>query len=498
MNCKAAILITIAAMAIAAGDASVGLADPPRMKRAAVRRGQPLAPTAPAVPEDTTALADEAMPPADQPPGSVQPEGMEPSEVAGEPEATETPDAPTEAVPDDEAAPEEVVTPQAAGAAPEMFEGEDFSPYQERCPNCGNIGCVCPPPVCPPTWYVEADAVWLQRNASHRRRIAQTFATIVINNIPITGTVERGNARSLNFLFEPGTRVTVGRVLFQDFLDRYHSIEATYLGWYDWGASQTIQTPAIIATPISQNAIVVSGNLFTPFPTNTAGFGRLFEMRQDYSSTFQNLEFNYRIRRSLEQDRLVASVDGTWVREITPQGIPSFLMGLRYIEIDERYNLRTLSVTETIEPNQTILNVARGNYNVRTRNHLFGFQIGGDWVEEHARFNWGGRGKFGLFGNASRLYTDITATPDAFGSVSPARNFIKDRGVFSFVGEFGLMASWHVTKHISLRAAYDWMWIANIAVAPEQLNFRIGGPNTMNTGGFRFLQGPSIGGQVVW
>ena len=508
LNRKSKIWIFLAALALAAGAVSMSFAQESAGQRSGVNRGTirraPVRRTA-AARRQPTVPAGESGTPADTAP-SDEPSAL--PDVTSEPEAAddsgtsggETSAAPEETTtPDDASAPAEIVVP---GTETDVFEGDDPSHYQSRCTQCGGFDCKCAPPVCPPTWYVEADAVWLQRNASGKRRIAQTFTTIVINNVPITGPVERGDAHSLFFKFEPGTRVTVGRHLFRDFLERDHSIEATYLGWYDWGTSGSVRAPQRTVTAVQGDVAFVTGDLFTPFPTNTAGFGRADFINQQYSSTFQNFEFNYRIRRSLGQDRLIASPDGTWEREITPQGVPSFLMGFRYIEIKEQYHLQSISdiLAVFIPLNLPFAAaVAQGNYDISTSNRLFGFQIGGDWVHEHARFNWGGRGKFGLFGNAASQTTDITTTQDiAAASVDPARSYTKSRGAFSFVGEFGLMTSWHLTPHLSLRAAYDFMWVANIAVAPEQLNFQIGGPNILNTGGFRFLQGPSLGGVVTW
>jgi hypothetical protein len=465
---------------------------------AAVRR-QPTAPTDESgTPADLAPTAEPAaLPDVTSEPETTDDAGTSGADSATTPEDATAPDGTTTT--DDATPPAELVVP---GTETDVFEGEDPSHYQQRCMECGGFNCKCAPPVCPPKWYVEADAVWLQRNASGKRRIAQTFTTIVVNNVPITGPVERGDAHSLFFNFEPGTRVTVGRHLFRDFLDRDHSLEATYLGWYDWGTSGVVRAPQRTVTAIDGDLAFVTGNLFTPFPTNTAGFGRADLISQQYSSTFQNFEFNYRVRRSLSQDRLIASPDGTWEREITPQGIPSFLMGFRYIEIKEQYHLQSTSdILAIFIPFSFPIGsaVAQGNYDISTVNRLFGFQIGGDWVHEHARFNWGGRGKFGLFGNAASQTTNITTTQDiAPAFVDPSRSYTKARGAFAFVGEFGLTTSWHVTPHLSLRAAYDFMWVANIAVAPEQLDYKIGGPNIINTGGFRFLQGPSVGGVISW
>lgn len=448
--------------------------------------------------EEAATPADNAAPsePAALPDVTSEPETADDAGTSGADEAA-TPDGP--ASPDNTTPPAEIVVP---GAETDIFEGEDPAHYQSPCTQCGGFNCKCAPPVCPPKWYVEADAVWLQRNASGNRRIAQTFVTIFVNNVPITEHVERGDAHSLFFKFEPGTRLTVGRHLFRDFLDRDHSLEGTYLGWYDWGSAGTVKASQRTVTAIEGNLAFITGNLFTPFPTNTAGFGRADVIHQQYTSTFQNIELNYRIRRSLDQDRLIASPDGTWEREITPQGVPSFLMGFRYIEIKEQYHLQSISdILAVFIPFNLPIGAATatGNYDISTSNRLFGFQIGGDWVHEHARFNWGGRGKFGLFGNAASQSTDIVTSPDITpASVDPTRSYTKSRGAFSFLGEFGLMANWHLTPHVSLRAAYDFMWVANIAVAPEQLNFSIGGPNILNTGGFRFLQGPSLGGVIAW
>ena len=522
MNRKSIIWILLAALALAAGAVSIGYAQEPVGQRSGVNRGtarrgtakrppvkrvatarrQPLAPSDEAgTPADNAATSEPAaLPDVTSEPETANDAGTSSDETTATPEGATTPGG--------AAPPEEIVVP---GTETDVFEGEDPSNYQQRCTECGGFNCKCAPPVAPPKWYLEADAVWLQPNASGRRKIAQTFATIVVSGIPITGTVERGNAHSLFFKFEPGTRLTVGRHLFRDFLDRDHSLEGTYLGWYDWGSSGLIRAPQRAVSSISFPFAFQSGNLFTPFPTNTAGFGRADFITQQYSSSFQNIELNYRVRQTLTQDRLVASPDGTWEREITPQGIASFLMGFRYIEINERYDLRSTSdiLGLFIPTDQLFRAVSQGDYNIRTRNKLFGLQIGGDWVHQHARFNWGGRGKFGLYGNAATVNSDISVRSNIPSFISPSndipaanlnpsQSFEKTRGTFSMVGEFGLMASWHLSKHLSFRAAYDWYWIGNIAVAPEQLNFKVGGPITMNTGGFRFLQGPSVGGILVW
>jgi hypothetical protein len=67
----------------------------------------------------------------------------------------------------------------------------------------------------------------------------------------------------------------------------------------------------------------------------------------------------------------------------------------------------------------------------------------------------------------------------------------------SFIGEFKLLGRFHVTPNISLRAAYEMMYLESVALAPSQANF-IPEYGFLNTSGDPFYHGASFGLEGYW
>jgi hypothetical protein len=192
--------------------------------------------------------------------------------------------------------------------------------------------------------------------------------------------------------------------------------------------------------------------------------------------------------------------DGTWTRQYTSSYVPSLILGLRYIDLDEDYGFRSRSLAEDITTAEF-----RGDYDIEAGNHLTGIQIGGDFVNQRERWYWGVRGKLGAFVNFAEQFTvaqfnDLRAPgPLAPGdpSIDIAPRVEKaSKANEALFGEFGLIAAYHFTPNFSARASYDFMWLAGVALAPDQFTFTE--TARLAVDGVIFYQGLSLGLEVVW
>ena len=68
----------------------------------------------------------------------------------------------------------------------------------------------------------------------------------------------------------------------------------------------------------------------------------------------------------------------------TPTHLLAGLIGLRGMSINELFRYESRSVSGDSEA---------GNYQVQTRNDMFGIQIGADLLENYSNWSWGGRFK---------------------------------------------------------------------------------------------------------
>jgi hypothetical protein len=162
----------------------------------------------------------------------------------------------------------------------------------------------------------------------------------------------------------------------------------------------------------------------------------------------------------------------------------TLLVGFRAGELNELYTASGVGARTPIPV----------SLNVNTYNHLFGFQTGADYEF----YNMGGPLKIsalckaGIYGNSaiqsSRIIEGnlIDQTLDAH------------RNQAAFIGEAGMVATYQVTCHLSLRASCQAMWIEGVALAPEQIgaNDFDTGSNSIDTHGGIFYYGGGLGAEV--
>jgi len=165
-----------------------------------------------------------------------------------------------------------------------------------------------------------------------------------------------------------------------------------------------------------------------------------------------------------------------------------WLVGFRYLNLGENFSLTSYDDAESVS-----------TYAVRTRNQLYGAQVGGRLRRCVGRWSFEGTGKAGLFGNDARQYSDaIVDFPDNF-EVRPAT--WASRTQVAFAGELNFTGIYQINNVWGLRAGYNLLWLEGLALAPDQLDFTnldgISGTGIASSGGV-FMHGVSVGLEARW
>lgn len=261
------------------------------------------------------------------------------------------------------------------------------------------------------------------------------------------------------------------------------SVEVRYFGLNNWSEEATASTVA--------SGVPTLYSIFSDFGTDPLnGFDdtdRSFVHRISYNSEIHNGEVNYRRR---------------WMSAFGV-GQGSFLVGLRHFDLDERFGFNAVGAT-----NNTFRfdELRFFEYSTETRNQLTGVQAGGDfWVGLLPGLMTGVEGKAGIFGNHAEVESEIIAN-----SIPGAREHMQE-GKTAYLLEASAQAVYRLNYSWSLRAAYNVLYVENVALAPENYNTRdmtnaFGSSNTFTLARFPFLnvdgdvlyQGFSVGTEWMW
>lgn len=307
---------------------------------------------------------------------------------------------------------------------------------------CGHAAC------CQyPEWYLQADVLWLKREMDDK----------VIAHIDTSPEAGFGihqsvlTADDFGHDFEPGVRITVGH-----WLDRCSAVEFTYFGLYDWDSSAS--SPVAANAPDATTG-VSDGDVHVLSLAGNRDFRDSIQVFGDYSSRLHNFELNRRRRVSHHA---------------------TVLTGVRYIYIDEEFSLTSIDQLPTQADDI-------GFWNVDTRNHMVGLQIGGDYFRPVSdRLSWGVYGKAGLLLNFAE--TDRNLNVDA-GTIVIDND--EDEVELASVVEAGLMARYRLGDRCALRAGYQVVYIGGVALAIDQA------PEGFETDAV-WYHGPSAGFEYVW
>ncbi len=264
--------------------------------------------------------------------------------------------------------------------------------------------------------------------------------------------------------YEPGWSIAV-----RYDLGALSVIEATYMGLYDIGFTQTASSVELSGLG-SQLFSVFSQYGFDPAipiaELDEADFQTL-----DYQSDLQSTEISY--RRYWVGHR--TAISGT------------YLLGARYVRMTEDLIFTAIAGDES------------NNVTFGSKNDLVGFQLGGDaWACVRQGLRFGCEGKAGVYNNRFKFNSGTTVTsvdsnfapPEAGNNVS----FV-GQGDVSFVAD--ILPSW------SIRGGYQIMYLSSIVtvgnnLVTSQFSEIPVDPPPLATEGHAFYHGFHGGLEYVW
>jgi hypothetical protein len=333
-------------------------------------------------------------------------------------------------------------------------------------------------------WYGDFDfVVWHRtepRGGNFGVEVASNTSTGQ-NSLTGLGLNLQGNPLPL----QAGARGTLGYFLDRDPDNRDHSLEITYLGFNNWEGDDSL-----VARP-AQNGFTFA---LQPIPANQlfTGFSNAQQFISSYRSDLQSLELDYRVRNRPGRDQLQMGPDGFWSRHVTQGRTESIFVGLRGISEEEEYHVSSI--------NSGITGFG-GNYQVNTKNHLLGFQVGGDCLDVHEGFYWGLKGDAGIYCNFVDGFANVFGTDP---SASPTPLDVKNNATgqtAAFFGELTFMAGYDINEHLMIHAGWDLAQLGGLALAPENVSFTqkllSSTPTTRNDGQV-FFNGLSVGLEAYW
>ncbi len=288
-----------------------------------------------------------------------------------------------------------------------------------------------------PDWYVEADAIYATRNNG-------TFNQTVVLQDSSGDTVL--TTHSLDFGWDAwGPRLFVGKQTSCD-----GGWELGYLGLFGGSTSVRAADPANLDIP-------------TPLSTAADDFNEADAMTLSWNWHLNNAEANL----------------------FRQYGPVQMLAGFRYLNLEEHFNINSEDSDGDVS-----------DYTIRTRNNLYGGQIGARTYYPWKRFRFGVTGKAGVFGNDALEHqivfdnNNTTVLRDAQGRA----------GSCSFVGDVNAFVTVQICRHWRLRGGYYWLWATHVALAPDQLDFNVNADSgtVVHNDGNLFVQGATFGVEAAW
>ncbi len=333
-----------------------------------------------------------------------------------------------------------------------------------------NFGGTC----CGPHWYdFFAEGVFLQRENS----LNQVLMTQGIRGLAPPEAIAALQTDQLDFNYEAGFRVGAR---FQT--SAVGSIEAIYLGGLDWDDT---------ATASSNNNDLYSA--FSDFGNDP--FGGFEDSDQaafssvTYDSELDSGEINFRRDRTSHRYRTSSS----------------FLIGIRYLRIDESLGQR-IDVEPHFDPiNMVLRPAAFTQYDVLTQNDLLGGQIGTELVWcLFPGLTIGGELKAGAYGNNAELQSNL-ASSTLPGGVNES---VSDTG-FTFVSDGKAFLLWQFHPLWKLRGGYEVLYLNGVATSSGNyasspfINTGAGGGTvpgqlTLNNGDDLVYHGFQVGVEFGW
>jgi hypothetical protein len=324
-------------------------------------------------------------------------------------------------------------------------------------------------------WYVGMESIWMDRSRNNTKKVILADVPVVPPDRPRVRYTTGQNQYDI----APGARITLGRILERDALDRDRAVEFI---WYGGLVSED-----------NANWNALPGGVFvSPGDPSVPGFNGGTRVDTTNSCDFNSWEFNYRVRRRLGRDQLIMGPNGDWSRHAERGWLPGLLVGVRVAHENESFTMR---MSRPGTPPSDF----NGFYDISTSNWLLGLNLGAELINQSEFFYWGLRGRTApalSFATQSQFATGV----DRLGPQprTTAFNDEGDQNFAGFIGDMTIMAGWHLSPNFSLQVGYDILWVAGIATYDRQYNLDNTQFNDINAGGQVFYQGISFGFYGSW
>jgi len=330
-------------------------------------------------------------------------------------------------------------------------------------------------------WYGSADSLWFSRSRNYRRTLGRD-----VTYVPPLGrnkTVGTFTTTALPFDLVPGGRFTLGKSIGRDYLDRDQFLEVTYYGGFSF-----FQKDYWNALPGSF--------LVTPLDPIAPGFFGAQTYGTTINSIYNSMEWNYKLKRRLGRDQLVMSPNGNWSRHAERGWLASLSVGSRLANVNEEFTFFSRRTN-------VALNQFSGDYAIQTQNWLWGLNLGSELLSQNEFYYWGIRGGVTPAMSFAANQQTVVATNQLAGFPPETRGSLDRRDSAQqvgpgFIGDLTIFAGWQVTPNFSVRAGYDFLWVAGIATATRQFNLDNIRPNSIDGGGQILFNGLSLGCEGSW
>lgn len=318
---------------------------------------------------------------------------------------------------------------------------------------------------CCPEWanYLVFDALFLQRdNATNGQPIA-----LGSNDSPFPGQPIL-NTQSMQFATAPGFRLLYGHRGGDGV-----GWEVGYLGVYGMYADAGVE---------GRNQLTVPGDIGQSVP----GWATADIERPTYASGLNIVEANLFLYECCEGCDPGSALACKRCRHCR---CTDLIGGFFWAGLNEQANLNVTCCEG--EPSSA--------YSVNTASNMFGAQVGLRRRADWCRWAFERTYKVGLAGTSLYQSSGAITSPLAPGSVfrEPQSDSLGGVGLLS---QINLTAVYRINSHWGLRAGYNFIWLAGVALAPDQWDFTdtaTSGSRLVN-GGSLFLHGANLGLERRW
>ena len=298
------------------------------------------------------------------------------------------------------------------------------------------------------------------------------------------------NGKSFSFDIAPGYYTTFERYLGRDARNMDWFAQAGYWGLNSWVSENHVQSNTVVVEDTSVGWIA-HGPLNGPFGGSFVGLDWANALAGHYNSHFHSAEVNLVVRPRGRPDRLVLHPSGRWQRECQPGQYWTFLLGVRYFDVRERFELNGRSLMaidanrdgDVADPGDTPLAIATGTYLLRTDNDMIGPQLGAELMFRQCTWEWGLRFKVAPMADLAEQDLAATTVDPVFGNRAAA--FRDERTELAGLIEFGVVGAYRLRPNLAIHAAYDLAWLTGVALAPDQA----ASPGWVNMDGGLFFHG---------